>query len=154
MLENGNIAVRTLNRVWRELSCFMLAIQPRCLNMYDAAMKFFLLAIFVLFAAQPVQASACNMCAGQDTGHSQHDNMHDGPMDDDAQNTDCCDHDSDDPDDGCDSMSHCGACATALVAISPSVLNPAFIPNLQQHLPVTNEILSRSGSPPFRPPIS
>jgi hypothetical protein len=117
-------------------------------------MKFVLLAIFVLFAAQPLQASACDMQNGQDTKHSQHDNMSDGPMDDHAPGMECCDNDSDDSDDGCDSMSHCGACATGLAALNPSTLKTIYSSNLQRHFPIAGGILSRPCSPPFRPPIA
>jgi len=64
-------------------------------------MKYVLLAIFVLFAAQPLQASSCDMYGGQNSGHSQHGDMLDSDMND----MDCCDDDPASPGDGCDSMS-------------------------------------------------
>jgi len=121
-------------------------------------MKYVLLAIFVLSAAQPLQASYCDMCDGQDNGHKQHENMHEGPMDHEMQDMDCCDHEpADDPsdsDNGCNSMSHCGTCAAGLVAVSPSASNPVFTPNSQQIPLEADEHLNISSSPPFRPPIA
>jgi len=113
-------------------------------------MKYVLLAIFVLFAAQPLQASPCDMCDGQNTGHSQHGDMHDGDM----QNMDCCDHEPADTGDGCGSMSHCGACTAGVMAINPSVANAIFSTSSRQYLPDTGEPLNRFNSPPFRPPIA
>jgi len=112
-------------------------------------MKFVLLAIFVLFAAQPLQASPCDMCDGQNASHSQHGDMHDGDM----GGMDCCDTDPADTGDGCGSMSHCGACTAGLTAISPSAYRAFFNSGSLQFPMVTNEPLSRYSSPPFRPPI-
>jgi len=118
-------------------------------------MKFVLLAIFVLFAAQPLQASSCDMCDDQETGHSQHSNMHDGSMEhENMQDMDCCDDDPGVPGDGCSSMLHCGACTAGFVAVSSSPAATSFGSNPHQPFPTTEGILSRSGSPPFRPPIS
>ncbi len=117
-------------------------------------MKFVLLAIFVLFAAQPLQASPCDMCDGQNASHSQHGDMHDGDMDhSDMGGMDCCDTDPADTGDGCGSMSHCGACTAGLTAISPSAYRAFFNSGSLQFPMVTNEPLSRYSSPPFRPPI-
>jgi len=131
-----------------------LVTTPNTLKVYDASMKYVLLAIFVLFAAQPLQASACDMHDAQDTSHSQHGKMHDNPMDDGGQDMDCCDDDPASPDKGCDSMSHCGACTAGVVALNPSTFNPIFDLNLQQCLLTTGEPLSRFGPPPLRPPIT
>jgi len=113
-------------------------------------MKYVLLAIFVLFAAQPLQASHCDMDDGQNTGHSQHDDMSDHDMDD----MDCCDHDPADTGDGCDSMSRCSTFTIAVAAISPSVVNVIFNTNSRQYSPDTDEPSSRFYSPPYRPPIA
>ena len=123
------------------------------LNVYDALMKFILLAIFVLFAAQPLPATSCDMSNGQGTDHSQHGNMHDTPMDD-GQGMDCCDHDSDEPDDGCDPMSHCGACPVGFAALNPAALNMSLSSNSQPFMVVTGGPPHRTVSPPFRPPIT
>ena len=123
------------------------------LKVYDSVMKFVLLAIFVLFAAQPLQASPCDMCDGQSSGHSQHGDMLDGDMDHGDMDMDCCDHDPTDSSDGCGSMSHCGACTAGLTAISPSAYRAFFNSGSLQFPMVTNKSLSRYSSPPFRPPI-
>ena len=57
-------------------------------------MKYVLLAIFVLIAAQPLQASYCDICDGQDSGQSQHGNMNESTMDNDMQDMDCCDYET------------------------------------------------------------
>jgi len=108
------------------------------------------MAIFVLIAAQPSQASLCDMCDGQETSHSQHDNMNGGDMD----GMDCCDHDSAELGDGCESMSHCGACTVGLVAISPATFNAIHNPGSLQYPMTSNGPLSNSSPPPFRPPIA
>ena len=139
----------------RELFQKKPAITPHALKVYDDSMKFILLAIFVLFAAQPLQASSCDMCDDQETGHSQHSTMHDGSMEhENMQDMDCCDHDPGTPDNGCSSMSHCGACVAGLGVVSSSTPGTSFNSNPHQPLPTTEGILSRSGSPPFRPPIA
>ncbi len=119
------------------------------LKVYDSVMKYVLLAIFVLFTAQPLQGSVCDMHDGQDTSHSQHGNMHENDMD----AMDCCDHEPADTDDSCGSMSHCGACTAGLSAVYPSILNADFSPGSRQYLTATNGLLSAYKPPPFRPPI-
>ena len=119
-------------------------------KVYDTAMKYVLLAIFVLIAAQPLQASLCDMHDAQDVSHSQHD----GPMHDDhEQDMDCCDHDPSVPSDNCGTLSHCGASTAGVVAINTPA-DMLFDVSGRQHLPDSGEPLSRFNSPPFRPPIS
>ena len=113
-------------------------------------MKYVLLAMFVLIAAQPLQASYCDIQNDQGTSHSQHDKMNH----DDMQDMDCCDSDSNDAMDQCDSMSHCGACTAGVVALAAHAATAAFMINTNQYLSDTGEPLSRFKSPPFRPPIS
>jgi hypothetical protein len=61
-------------------------------------MKYIFLAFFVLLAAQPVQASPCDMQSPQETVHGDsHDMNHDDSMD-----MDCCDPDSPDSSENCD----------------------------------------------------
>jgi len=98
----------------------------------------------------------------QDTSHSQHDNMLDGPMDDpmsdpgdeNGQDMDCCDHDTDDQDDACNPILRCGVCTAGLVALNPSTFSTTFGSNPEQFLPIADGIQSRSGSPPLRPPTA
>ena len=117
-------------------------------------MKFVLLAIFVLFAGQPLQAAGCDMHDGQDTSQNQHGNMRGGPMDNQMQDMDCCDHDPDKQGDACDSLSQCEAFAAGFVAVTPSTLDTVYSSSAQQKFAIVDGILSRSSPPPFRPPIA
>jgi hypothetical protein len=109
-------------------------------------MKYIVLAIFVLFAAQPLQASSCNMHDAQDTSHSQHG--------DSGHAMDCCDDDPSGSSDGCDSMSHCGASTAAGVTIDSTPLNVIFAASSYQHLADPGQLQNKIYSPPFRPPIT
>ena len=113
-------------------------------------MKFVLLAIFVLFAAQPLQAASCDMHDGQNSVHGQHGDMHD----DNARGMDCCDDNPADTDDGCNSMSQCGACPAGLAAVKPSLVNVIFSTTSLQYLTFSEAPRHRFSSPPLRPPIS
>jgi len=113
-------------------------------------MKYIVLAIFVLFAAQPLQATSCDMHDAQDTSQSQHGQMHE----DEGHAMDCCDDDPADSSDHCGSMSHCGACTAAVVAIDTSPLNVFFAASSYQHLANSGMHQSKFYSPPFRPPIA
>ena len=125
-------------------------------------MRYVLLAIFVLFAAQPSQASYCDMCDGQDTGDSQQSSMHDGAMMDHAsdhqidsgQEMDCCDSGPDSSDDGCNPLSHCGASTGSLAVIDAGTTDLLFSAHSEQIFTNFAGVLSRTGSPPFRPPIA
>ena len=117
-------------------------------------MKYVLLAIFVLFAGQPLQAVSCDMHNSQDANYNQHGNMHDSPMDDQMQDMDCCDHDPDKQGDACDSLSQCGAFAAGFVAVTPSTLDTVNSSNARQIFDIVDGILSRCDPPPFRPPIA
>lgn len=119
-------------------------------KVYDSAMKFVLLAIFVLFAAQPLQAASCDMHDGQNNIHSQHGNMHDAN----AHGTDCCDDDPTDTDDSCSSMSQCGTCPAGLAAVKPSLVSVIFNTASQQYFTFGVAPRYRFSSPPLRPPIS
>jgi len=112
-------------------------------------MKYVLLAMFVLFAAQPVQAAACDMHDGQNSSHSQHDNMHGGN----DTGMDCCKGETSGMDESC-SMEQCAACPAGLTAIKPSLAKVIFISDSQQFLAASDAPLCRFKSPPFRPPIS
>ena len=120
------------------------------IKVYDSAMKYVLLAMFVLFAAQPMQAAACDMNDGQSSGHSQHANMHDN----DNHGMDCCDDQPADTADGCGSMDQCGACPAGLAAVKPSIVNVIFDSGSRPLTTVADAPLCRFSSPPFRPPIS
>lgn len=111
---------------------------------YDFLMKYVFLAIFVLLAAQPLQASLSDMCGAQGTSFTPH-----GDMD----NMDCCGQDPTESSDNCDPMSHCGACVAGVVTVSTDTTNAISPTNFRQYLPDTGEPLKRFSSPLFRPPI-
>jgi len=113
-------------------------------------MKYVLLAIFVLIAAQPLQATSCDMHDDQNTSHSQHANM----THDDGPAMDCCDNELADSGDGCSSMSQCGTCPAGLAAVKPSLVSVMFNTASQPYLSASNTLMCRVYSPPFRPPIS
>ena len=120
--------------------------------MYDSAMKYVLLAIFVLLAAQPLRASLCDMCNDQGTTQGPHGDMHGGNMDHgNMQDMDCCDHDSND---SCDSMSHCGACTASVIALDASLVVSVHTTASRQYLSDSGEPLNQFKPPPFRPPIA
>lgn len=118
--------------------------------MYDVVMKCVVLAIFVLIASLPVQVSACDMHGPQQTSqHASHDMNQD-----DGSSMDCCDHDPATPSDNCDSMSHCGASSTGVMAISALPVNTVFKSITRLFLPDAGEPQSRFNPPPFKPPIA
>lgn len=117
---------------------------------YYSFMKYVILAIFVLLAAQPMQVSSCDMHDAQQTSqHGSHDMNQD-----DMGSMDCCDQDPSMPSDGCDSIFHCGACPTGVMAFSSITLNVGFKSNARLYLPDTGEPLSSFISPLFKPPIA
>ena len=110
-------------------------------------MKHVILAIFILIAVQPVQASLCAMDMGMDHGE-QHE------MDTESSHPDCCDDDKQGPSGSCDPQIHCGA-APASVAVLDLCTDSASVPVAGQLPLFKNKQLSPSfDSPPFRPPIS
>jgi len=124
-------------------------------------MKYVFLAIFVLLATQPMQVSSCDMHESQQSSqHGSHDmnqqssqhGSHDMNHGDD-QKMDCCDHDPSVPPDTCDSMSHCGACPTGVMAFNAFSINAIFKTNTRLYLPDTGEPPSSFNPPPFKPPI-
>jgi len=126
------------------------AIPSITLKVYDAAMKYVLLAIFVLFAAQPVQV-ACDMHDDQNNTHGKHGDMNG----DDGMDMDCCDDDPSSPSDNCDSMLHCGACAVGVASISAAIVSAAFdVLPTHRYAAKTHDPANRFLSPPFRPPIA
>jgi len=110
-------------------------------------MKHVILAIFILIAVQPVQASLCAMDLDMDHG-AQHE------MDTDRSHPDCCDNDKQDPTGSCDPQMHCGAAPASLAVLDVSA-DSATIPVAGHPPSFKNRPLSPSfDSPPFRPPIS
>ncbi len=71
----------------------------------------------------------------------------------DTSMADCCDHNRSDTPDGCDPLSHCGACVAAAVFIDVTTTNVMISTTGQQFLTVAAPLHVRTHSPPFRPPI-
>jgi len=117
---------------------------------YDSAMKYVFLAIFVLIATQPVRVLSCDM---HDTRQASHSVSH-GMNHDHGQDMDCCDHDPSVPSDNCDWVSHCGASSTGVMAFSSIAANLIFKSNSRLYLSDANEPLNRFKSPPYKPPIA
>jgi hypothetical protein len=113
-------------------------------------MKYVFLAIFLLFAAQPMQASSCDMHDSQQTSHHGSQDMDHG----DGQNMDCCDQDPSVPTDNCGSIFHCGACPAGVMAFEAVTVTTIFNKNSRLYLPDTGEPLSRFCPPLFKPPIA
>jgi hypothetical protein len=107
-------------------------------------MKQVILAILIVIAAQPLQASFCAMDMGQDMQHA---------MDVGGSDMDCCSHDQPGSSD-CDPQMHCGAVPAGVAVLDAGlVFNTAPVSG---HLPLfRNRPLSPSfDSPLYRPPIS
>lgn len=84
--------------------------------------------------------------------------MHDGAMtdhgNDHGQEMDCCDSGPDSSDDGCNPLSHCGASTGSLAVIDAGTTDLLFSTQSEQIFTNFTGVLSRTGSPPFRPPIA
>jgi len=115
-----------------------------------AAMKYILLAIFVLIASQPpVQVSCCDMHdAQQSSQHAAHDMDHGH-----GKTMDCCDHDPGMPADHCNPIFHCGAHSLGVMAFNVFTISVPFVSGDRLDLPDTGEPLSNFSPPPFKPPI-
>jgi len=114
-----------------------------------APMKYIFLAIFVLIAAQPVQATWCNVNdAQQCSQHGSHDRDHG-----DGQNMDCCDHDPGMPSDQCNAALHCGAHSLGFMAFNTIAINVILQMGDCLDRPDNGEPPSNFIPPPFKPPI-
>ena len=117
-------------------------------------MKYVLLAIFVLLAAQPTYAARCDMHATQQTSqHGSHDMDH-GMDHGQGQPMDCCDNEPSMPAGHCDSLFHCGACPAGVLSFDTLAVSTAFKTNARLIVPDTGEPLSNFNPPPYKPPIS
>ena len=119
-------------------------------KVYDSAMKYVFLAIFVLIATQPTQVMSCDMHDSQQTSNSGAHNMDHGDMPD----MDCCDHDPSVPSDNCDSTSHCSPCTAGVMALTSYTVSTIFKASSRLYLSDTGEPSSRFKSPPYKPPIA
>ncbi len=113
-------------------------------------MKYVFLAIFVLFAAQPVQSSTCNM---HDARQTSHDGSH-GMKHDRGHGMDCCDHQPSGPADHCDSLFHCGACPTGVLSFGSLTVSTILMSNARLLVPDSGRPLSNFNPPPYKPPIA
>ena len=123
----------------------MPAIHLKTENMYHWGVKQVVLAILIVIAAQPLQASFCGMDMGQVAQRM---------MDVGGSDSDCCDHEQPGSTDSCDPLMHCGA-VPAGVAVLDTTLDSRIVP-VTGNLPwFRNRPLSPSfDSPLYRPPIS
>jgi hypothetical protein len=113
-------------------------------------MKYVLLAIFVLLAAQPTFAARCDMHAPQPTSHHGSNGMDHGQ----GQPMDCCDHEPSMPAGQCDSLFHCGACPASVLGFDSVVVSAIFKTHTRLFAADTGEPLSNFNPPPYKPPIS
>ncbi len=117
-------------------------------------MKHVILALLILFAAQPVQASFCSMDMNMGDMDMSMDHVMQQTMDGDGSDSDCCDHDDTDTSHSCDSPAHCGAAPAGAAVLDAgfdagTVLIAGRLPSFK------NGPLSPSfDSPLYRPPIS
>jgi hypothetical protein len=121
------------------------AIHLKTEKMYHWDMKQLILAILIVIAAQPLQASSCAMDTAQTVQHA---------MDTSGSDADCCDHEQPGSSDSCDPQMHCGAAPSGVAVIDAGIDSRAVPVN--GLLPFfKNRPLSPSFDPPlYRPPIS
>jgi len=112
-------------------------------------MRYVFLAIFVLIASMPMQVSPCDMHESQQMSQQGSHGMDHDAM----QTMDCCDHDPAVPSDNCNSIFHCGACPTGVMAIHSFVINTVFKAHSRLVLPDSTDPQSNFNPPPFKPPI-
>jgi hypothetical protein len=114
-------------------------------KMYHWDVKQVILAILIVIAAQPLQASFCAMDMGQDMQQTM-DVGNSGP--------DCCNHEQPGSSDSCDPLMQCGV-APAGVAVLDAGLDFRAVPVSGLLPSFKNRPLSPSfDSPLYRPPIS
>lgn len=112
---------------------------------YHGHVKQVILALLFVIAAQPVQASSCEMDMSQVVQHA---------MDIDSFDPDCCNHEQPGSSHSCDLLMHCGA-APAGVAVLDTGLDSCTVPVAGLLSSFKNRPLSPSfDSPLYRPPIS
>ena len=117
-------------------------------------MKNVILALLIVFAAQPVQASACAM--GMNTGemNSGMDHvMHHAPQAP-QSDTDCCDQDETLTSQPCDPTAHCSATPAGAAALDASFIAGTVFINGSLPSFENGPLTPSFDSPPYRPPIS
>jgi hypothetical protein len=117
-------------------------------------MKQVILAILIVIAAQPVQASLCSMDMGMGDMNMGMNHVMPQAPDAPSPDADCCDHDGKDTSQSCDSPAHCGAAPAGAAVLDAgfdagTVLPAGRLPSFKNG-PLTPSF----DSPPYRPPIS
>ena len=117
-------------------------------------MKHVILALLILFAAQPVQASFCSTDMNMGDMDMSMDHIMQQATDAPSPDSDCCDHDDTDTSHSCDSPAHCGAAPAGAAVLDAgfdagTVLIAGRLPSFKNG-PLTPSF----NSPPYRPPIS
>lgn len=117
-------------------------------------MKNVILALFVLFAAQPVQASFCTMDLYMGDMKSAMDHVMQPAAAAPVPDVDCCEHEDTDTSRSCDSTAFCGA-TPASAAVLEAGLNSGTVLMVRRLPLFKNSPLTPSfDSPLYRPPIS
>ena len=116
-------------------------------------MKQVILAIFIVIAAQPVQASLCSMDMAMGDMDMGVDHVMQHEQDAPRPDADCCDHDGTNTSDPCGSPAHCGAAPAGAAVLDAgfdagTVLIAGRLPSFKNG-PLTPSF----NSPPYRPPI-
>ena len=117
-------------------------------------MKQVILAILIVIAAQPVQASLCSMDMTMSDMNMAMDHVMQQAPELPCHDADCCDHDDSDTSHSCDSPVHCGAAPAGAAVLDAgfdagTVLIAGRLPSFKNG-PLTPSF----NSPPYRPPIS
>jgi hypothetical protein len=117
-------------------------------------MKHVILALLILFAAQPVQASFCSMTLNMSDLIMGMDHVVQHAPNAPRPDADCCDHDDTDTSQSCDSPANCGAAPAGAAALDAgfdagTVFIVGRLPSFKNG-PLTPSF----DFPPYRPPIS
>jgi hypothetical protein len=129
------------------------AIHMKTQKMYHWDVKQVILAILIVIAAQPLQASVCSMDMEMNMGMGMDHGMKHAP-DAPSPDADCCDHDDTNTPHSCDSAANCGAAPAGAAVFDDgfdagTVLIAGRLPSFKNG-PLTPSF----DSPLYRPPIS
>jgi len=117
-------------------------------------MKRVILALLIVIAAQPVQASLCSMDMDMSDTNMGMDHVMQQAPEAPCSDADCCDHDDSDTSPSCDSPAHCGVAPAGVAVLDAgfdagTVLIAGRLPSF-----ITGPLTPSFDSPPYRPPIS
>ena len=123
-------------------------------KMYYWDVKQLILAILIVIAAQPLQASVCSMDMAMGDMNMGMDHAMQHAPDAPSPDADCCDHDDTNTPHPCDSAAQCGAAPAGAAVLDAgfdagTVLIAGRLPSFKNG-PLTPSF----DSPPYRPPIS